>query len=64
MCVCVCVCQTAMQLLEKSVHEKQDTIVRLRKQLEEMKTANIKMTSQIKVYTCLYTPPAFFLSLL
>ena len=41
--------QTALQLLEKNVHEKQDTIVGLRRQLEEMKTANLKMATQIKV---------------
>ena len=39
----------ALQLLEKNVHEKQDTIVGLRRQLEEMKTANMKMTAQNKV---------------
>ena len=44
--------QTAMLLLEKSVHGKQDTIVGLRRQLEEVKTANLKMTSQLKVRGC------------
>lgn len=43
--------QTALQLLEKSVHEKQDTVVTLRKQLEETKAANLKMQSQLKVHT-------------
>ena len=38
-----------MLLLEKSVHEKQDSIVGLRRQLEEMKTASIKSASQLKV---------------
>lgn len=41
--------QTALQLLEKSVHEKQDSLVTLRKQLEEMKAANLKIKSQLKV---------------
>ena len=41
--------QTALQLLEKSTHEKQDTIVELRKQLEEMKLANLKIQTQLKV---------------
>ena len=41
--------QTALQLLEKSTHEKQDTIVSLRKQLEEMKSANLKMQTQLQV---------------
>lgn len=37
--------------MEKNMHEKQDTIVALRRQLEEMKTANLKMTTQIKVHS-------------
>ena len=41
--------QTALQLLEKSTHEKQDTIVALRKQLKEMKSANLKMQTQLQV---------------
>jgi len=32
----------------KSTHEKQDTIVALRKQLEEMKSANLKMQTQLQ----------------
>ena len=39
----------ALQLLEKDIHEKQDSLVALRKQLEELKAANINMQSQIKV---------------
>ena len=39
----------ALQLLEKDIHEKQDSLVALRKQLEELKAANIKMQSQMKV---------------
>ena len=46
--------QTAMQLLEKSVHEKQDTVVLLRKQLEETKAANLKMQTQLKVLLVWY----------
>ena len=42
--------QTALQLLEKSVHEKQDHMVALRKQLEETKQASLKMSNQLKVY--------------
>jgi len=45
----ILVLQTALQLLEKSVHEKQDTVVTLRKQLEEIKAANLKMQAQLKV---------------
>ena len=40
--------QTALQLLEKSVQEKQDSVATLRrKQLEEMKAANLKMQNQL-----------------
>ncbi len=41
--------QTALQLLETSIHEKQDSVVALRKQLEELKAANLKMQNQLKV---------------
>jgi len=41
--------QTALQLLEKSVHEKQDSVIALRKQLEELKAANLKIQNQLKV---------------
>ena len=41
--------QTALSLLEKDVLEKQATIVSLRKQLDEMKAANVKMQGQLQV---------------
>jgi len=34
--------------LEKSTHEKQDAIVALQKQLEEMKSADLKMQTQLQ----------------
>ena len=37
-----------MMLLEKSVIEKQETVTSLRKQLEELKDLNMKMTNQLK----------------
>ena len=36
-------------MLEKGVHEKQNNIITLRKQLEETKQSSIKMRSQLKV---------------
>ena len=52
----------ALQLLEKDIHEKQDSLVALRKQLEELKAANIKMQSQIKVEHPLSPTPPITLS--
>ena len=52
----------ALQLLEKDIHEKQDSLVALRKQLEELKAANIKMQSQIKVDNPLSPTPPITLS--
>lgn len=54
--------QTALQLLEKSVHEKQDSVVTLRKQLEELKAANLKMQNQLKVNN--YRGVAFLISIM
>jgi len=31
------------------VHEKQDSVIALRKQLEELKAANLKIQNQLKV---------------
>merc|ERR1712127_371820 len=36
-----------MKLLEKDVHEKQDTIVTLRAQLEDIKTINLEMYTKL-----------------
>ena len=41
--------EMAMKLLEKDVHEKQDTIVSLRDQLDEIKDINIDMYTKLEV---------------
>lgn len=40
----------AMKLLEKDVHEKQDTIISIRRQLEDIKAINIQMFHKIKQF--------------
>ena len=35
--------EIAMQLLEKDIHDKQDTLISLRKQLEDIKKINLEM---------------------
>ena len=39
----------AMRLLEKDIHEKQDTIISLRKQLNDIKTINIDLYNRVQV---------------
>lgn len=39
----------AMKLLEKDIHEKQDTIVLLRRQLEDIKQINLEMYNKLQV---------------
>ena len=48
--------EMAMKLLEKDVHHKQDTIVCLRDQLEDIKDINLEMYTKLSVPTtlCLY----------
>lgn len=41
--------EVAMKLLEKDIHEKQDTIISLRKQLEDIKTINLEMYRKLQV---------------
>lgn len=41
--------EMALQLLEKDIHEKQDSIIGLRKQLEEVKTINLQMYEKLEV---------------
>lgn len=43
---------TAMKLLEKDIHEKQDTIVSLRRQLEDIKQINLDMYRKLQVLSC------------
>lgn len=41
--------EMAMKLLEKDIHEKQDTIVSLRRQLEDIKVINLEMYRKLQV---------------
>lgn len=41
--------ELAMKLLEKDIHEKQDTLIGLRQQLEEVKSINIEMYQKLQV---------------
>ncbi|XP_040298618.1 RUN and FYVE domain-containing protein 1-like [Bufo bufo] len=40
--------EMAMKLLEKDIHEKQDTLVVLRKQLDDVKSINLQMCEKVK----------------
>lgn len=39
----------ALKLLEKDIHEKQDSIVTLRRQLEDIKAINLQMYNKLQV---------------
>lgn len=41
--------EVAMKLLEKDIHEKQDTIISLRRQLDDIKTINLEMYRKLQV---------------
>lgn len=41
--------EMAMRMLEKDIHEKQDTMISLRKQLEEIKAINLEMFHKLQV---------------
>ena len=47
--------EMAMKLLEKDVHEKQDTIISLRGQLEDIKDINLEMYTKLQVLVVLFT---------
>ena len=47
--------EMAMKLLEKDVHEKQDTIISLRGQLEDIKDINLEMYTKLQVLVVLCT---------
>lgn len=56
--------EIAMKLLEKDTHEKQDTLVALRQQLEEVKAINLQMFHKVQVGVgCVSIPQAGFLLL-
>ena len=42
--------EMAMKLLEKDVHQKQDTIIGLRDQLEDIKSINLEMYTKLQVF--------------
>ena len=41
--------EMALRILEKDIHEKQDTMISLRKQLEEIKAINLEMYQKLQV---------------
>ena len=41
--------EMAMKLLERDVHEKQDTIISLREQLDDIKHINLEMYTKLQV---------------
>lgn len=41
--------EVALKLLEKDIHEKQDTIISLRKQIEDIKIINLEMYRKLQV---------------
>lgn len=41
--------EVAMKLLEKDIHEKQDTIISLRRQLDDIKLINLEMYKKLQV---------------
>ena len=51
--------EVAMKLLEKDVHEKQDTIRALRDQLEDIKSINLDMYTKLQVRTSFYIVSKF-----
>lgn len=42
--------EVAMKLLEKDIHEKQDTVISLRRQLDDIKQINLEMYKKLQVY--------------
>lgn len=53
-----------MKLLEKDIHEKQDTVVSLRRQLEDIKLINLDMYKKLQVRSIVSYSPHFLVSLL
>ena len=41
--------EMALRLLEKDTHEKQDTVISIRKQLEDIKEINLEMYNKLQV---------------
>lgn len=51
--------EVAMKLLEKDIHEKQDTIISLRRQLDDIKLINLEMYKKLQV-NMLYVSHFFY----
>lgn len=47
--------EMAMSLMEKDVHEKQDTIVSLRQQIEDVKKINLDLYQKLRVSKYLFS---------
>lgn len=43
-----------MKLLEKDIHDKQDTIISLRRQLDDIKLINLEMYKKLQVRSCIF----------
>ena len=41
--------EMALRLLEKDIHQKQDSVISLRKQLDEIKAINLDMYNKLQV---------------
>lgn len=50
----------AMKLLEKDIHEKQDTIISLRRQLDDIKQINLEMYRKLQVGTSVFNLQKIF----
>uniref|UniRef100_A0A1E1WSI9 Uncharacterized protein n=1 Tax=Pectinophora gossypiella TaxID=13191 RepID=A0A1E1WSI9_PECGO len=46
--------EVAMKLLEKDIHDKQDTIISLRRQLDDIKLINLEMYKKLQVRHLIY----------
>lgn len=53
----------AMKLLEKDIHEKQDTIISLRRQLDDIKQINLEMYKKLQVWRIGVGGPLFMIRL-
>ena len=54
--------EMAAKLLEKDIHEKQDTIMSLRDQLDEIKNINLEMYQKLQVNFNCWVFSSVFLS--
>lgn len=57
--------EMAMKLLEKDIHEKQDTLIGLRHQLDEVKAINVEMYQKMQVkHICIKCSSQFVVKIL